>query len=386
VRELHRRTTAVVALGLLPSIWAAWLLWLAPVEGLGADRTALAARDFTALWAAGQAAAQHSLAILASPVAFTDFLRAQFGPGIPAQIWPYPPPILLLAQPLAKLPLYSSFAVYSAAGLAVLWLATRLAELSTLARAAILVSPAVMSNALCGQNGTLIAALLCGGLLAIDRRPILAGALLGAVVIKPQFAFLLPFCLLAAPRRAALLSTGISSLSLSLLSVIVFGYQPWVEFFSKNRGAVSAYIGAPWQSDPAQAIFSSVFMAVRSLGGGTTAAAVVQAAASCCCAYFVWRLWRNPQWDARQRAAATIPLILLASPWVHMYDMPALAVSLALLLPGCTVPGRILIAIAWLWPGLSPVLTVPPLCAVLSIASVARFAQRGFGTLQSASA
>ena len=367
----HRRSTMVVVLGLIPSIWAAWLLWFAPVDGLTADRTALAARDFTALWAAGKAAAEQSLSVLSNPAAFTGYLRTMFGPGIPHQIWPYPPPILLLARPLAELPLGLGFVIYSAVSIGALWLALALAGLPSLARAAIILSPAVAANMLAGQNGALIAALLCGGLFLIERRPFLSGLLLGAVSIKPQFAVLLPVCLLASARWRPALSGCISSFTLACLAAYVFGLSPWVDFLSDNQNTVAAYIGAPWQSDPAQMIFSSAFMASRSLGAGLTAAYAVQIAVTCGCAYSAWRVWRSPHFDPRARTAATLSLILLASPWVHTYDMPALAVSIVLLLPGAGTTQRALLALAWLWPGLSPLVPFPPVLAVASIGSIA---------------
>ena len=368
---LDRRSLLVVVLGLIAPLWVGWLLWFAPIDGLTADRTALAARDFTALWAAGRAAAEHSLTVLSDPAAFTANLRMKFGPGIPSQIWPYPPPILLMARVLAECSLSAGFAVYSCMSLIALWFAVSLGGLSPVGRAAILLSPAVAANALAGQNGTLIAALLCGGLLAIDRWPLLSGLLLGAVAIKPQFAMLLPICLVASFRWRTALTGCICSITLALSAACAFGYTPWLDFFSGNQNTVSAYIGAPWQSDPAQLIFSSVFMASRSVGATLNTAYLVQTVVSCGCAYAVWLVWRDPAFDTKRRTAVTLPLILLAAPWVHTYDMPMLAVSIALLVPGAGTVRRALLGIAWLWPGLPPLLPFPPVLAVLSVCSVA---------------
>ena len=368
---LQRRSLLVAALGVIPAVWTAWLLWIAPIDGLTADRTALATRDFSALWAAGKAAAEHSLALLSDPAGFNAYLRALFGPGMPSQIWPYPPSILLLARPLAELPLGPSFVVYSALSAAALWLALSVGRVSPLARAAVLLSPAVTTNALTGQNGALITAVLCAGLLLIDRRPLLSGLLLGAISIKPQFGLLLPICLLASARWRTALFGCVGSFTLACAAGYAFGYTPWLDFLSRNQTVVSTYIGAPWQSDPAQLIFSSAFMASRALGAGLTAAYAIQSIVTCGCACAIWCIWRDPRFDATHRTAATLPLILLAAPWVHTYDMPALAVSVVLLLPGTNSTQRILLAWAWLWPGLPPLVPVPPVLTVLSIASVA---------------
>lgn len=358
------------AIGLLPCLWTAWILWAAPLDGLTAARSALAARDFTALWAAGQAAATGTLAVLANPGSFTAYLRDIFGAGIPDQIWPYPPPILLIARPLAALPFMLGFALYTALGLAALLLASRSSSLSRLQRAAILLSPAVATNALTGQTGALISAMLLGGLLLIDRRPVLAGVLLGALIIKPQFAVILPICLVAGSRWKTAFAGCASAIVLAFSSVIVFGLEPWVEFLLGQK-AVSAYVGAPWQSDSAQSIFTSAFMAARSLGADLSLAYAVQVSVTVCCAYSAWRLWRAPNLSAKALTVATLPLVLLAAPWVHTYDMPALAVAVVMMLP--VEPGwrRSALAFAWLWPGLSQLISIPPSIAVLSVASVA---------------
>ena len=48
-----------------------------------------------------------------------------------------------------------------------------------------------------GQNGFLTAALLGGALHWLDRRPWLAGVLIGCLAYKPQFGVLIPVALLA---------------------------------------------------------------------------------------------------------------------------------------------------------------------------------------------
>ena len=60
--------------------------------------------------------------------------------------------------------------------------------------------PAVFVNIGHGQNGFLTAALLGGALHLLDRRPWLAGVLIGLLAYKPQFGVLIPIALLASRR------------------------------------------------------------------------------------------------------------------------------------------------------------------------------------------
>ena len=366
----RRLSLAVIAVGVLPSLWAAWLLWLSPLDGLTADRAALAARDFTPLWAAGRLASENALPLLSDPARFTSYLRDLFGLGMPAQIWPYPPSILVLARLVAEAPLAPAFALYSGFCLSVLALALAAGRLSPVVIVALLFSPALATNLLAGQNGALVATFLAGGLLVIDRRPILAGLLFGLLSAKPQFALLLPFCLIAAQRWQTVAATALSALALTLVSLVLFGFDPWVEFLTTNHATVTTYAEASWQANAAQSIFSSVFMTARSLGAGVQAAYAAQSIATATAALVAWRLWSNQAIRPQRRIAATLALALIAAPWVHTYDMPALAVAVALLIGDQSRWRRAALGFVWLWPGLSLVVPCYPLVSLVCAVAV----------------
>ena len=65
-----------------------------------------------------------------------------------------------------------------------------------------------------GHNGFLTALLLGGGLILLERKPFLAGLLLGCLVYKPQFALVLPLLLLALWNWRAIAGAAVSSLAL----------------------------------------------------------------------------------------------------------------------------------------------------------------------------
>jgi hypothetical protein len=351
------------------------VLWVAPITGLAADRTAVAARDFTALWAAGRLAAQHATAILADPALFTGQLRAWFGPGMPDQIWPYPPPTLLLAAPLAQLPLAWSFLVYTSATLLLLWCTLRAALLPRWMCIATLLSPAVADDVLIGQNGALTAACLAGGLLLLDTQPLLGGALLGALILKPQLGLLLPICLIAGARwRAAGAALAISA-ALAGLAWLCFGAGAWTDYLVSARPAIQTYFEAPWDPAGPQRIFASVFMAARSLGASLATAYAAQFLASLACASLAFRAWRSNA-VPRRRMAFTVALTCLASPWVHSYDMPALAVAIVTIAPHARPEHRPFLALAWCWPAALVWTAIPNALLVASTVSVAAIAWR----------
>ena len=116
--------------------------------------------------------------------------------------WHYPPFFFAIAVLVAAFPYAWGLAIWLTA-----WLAAYLAAIrAILPRPETLLIatafPAVFVNIGHGQNGFLTTALLGGALQLLDRRPWLAGVLIGLLAYKPQFGVLIPVALLAGGRGA----------------------------------------------------------------------------------------------------------------------------------------------------------------------------------------
>ncbi len=290
-------TVAFILIALVPPLLVLTVLWVWPIAGLTADRTAMAARDYTDMWAAGRFVTVGNYDALFDTAAFNAGLRAMFGAGFPDQMWPYPPPILLLAVPLSALALAAGFLLYTFGSMSLLWLVLRLGGLTKTQCWAVLLSPAVAENALAGQNAALTGAFLLGGLLLAHRRPVLAGVMLGALIIKPQFGMLAPVCLVASDNWRALAAMATSAILLIALSGAVFGLDTWVGFFRHTQPMLSNVLRVPWHGLPWQRIFASPLMAARSIGAGLTVAWSLQAGITLLSVAFAWRIWRAPKAD-----------------------------------------------------------------------------------------
>ena len=155
--------------------------------------------------------------------AYNTLLAEKFSPDYPLHIWSYPPHLLLFTWPLALLPYATAYVLYSLAGF-ILYLAVA-SEGRWRAEHLLLpaLAPAVIVNIWCGQNGFFIAALLVGGLLQLDRRPVLAGVLFGALSIKPQLGVLLPVMLALTGRWRTMIAAAATILVLLGLTCLVFG-------------------------------------------------------------------------------------------------------------------------------------------------------------------
>src|SRR5581483_11617291 len=166
--------------------------------------------------------------------------RAIFGDETPFYGWHYPPFFLFVAGLLALMPYALALAVWQgttfALYLGTIWLVLR-AQAPQLAREPLwlllaVAFPAVFINLGHGHNGFLTAALFGSALVLLDRRPVIAGVLLGLMAYKPQFGVLIPLVLLATGRLRAFAAAMIAVLALTLATLAVFGPEAWRAFFA----------------------------------------------------------------------------------------------------------------------------------------------------------
>lgn len=104
----------------------------------------------------------------------------------------------------------------------------------------VLAFPPVIVTLTHGQTAFLVAALLGGGLLLVEKRPWLAGVLIGLATIKPQFGLLVPLALLASGQWRVIAGAAVSALALAGLSALAFGPQVWADWLAITGDAGSA--------------------------------------------------------------------------------------------------------------------------------------------------
>ncbi len=285
--------------------------------------------DFTNVYAAGTQVWAGAAPDVYDPASQHAAEIAVFGGRtVPFYGWHYPPLFLMVAALLALLPYAWALLVYMVATLAA-YLATMRALLprpQTLLIAAAF--PAVFVNLGHGQNGFLTACLIGGALLILDRRPWIAGILIGLLAYKPQFGVMIPLVLIATLRWRTFLAAAATVLAACAATVALFGVGIWTAFAGSEqftRTVVLEQGGTGWQK------IQSLFSAVRMWGGTVdTAYAAQLVLAVALAASLVW-LWRSrASFDLK--AAALVTASLLATPYVLDYDLVALAVAGAFLL------------------------------------------------------
>jgi hypothetical protein len=330
--------------------------------------------DFINFYAASDLALQGRLAeaydIPRMVAAEQAIVPAAAGQVVP---WQYPPTFALLILPLALLPYSVAFLLFMGTTLALyLWLVhailpDRRALLAALAFTAVLV------NALGGQNGFLSAALLGGGLILLETRPITAGVLLGLLTYKPHLGILLPLVLAAGGYWRVIGMAALSALIFALVAWLVFGAESWQAFWD-HLPLAGDYLRSgvlPWDK------MASVFAAARLLGASATLASGLQAIAALAVAALGIQAWRQGG-SLELRAALAVIGTTIAVPALYDYDLVPLAIPIAILaadgLSAGWMPGmRTLLVIAWLAPMIGTSLTRYAHLPIMPLVLVALF-------------
>jgi hypothetical protein len=347
---LNRQRALAYARILFFFSFAGALIWIALAHG-GIDRAGKPiGTDFVGFWTASQLALQGRAADVYSVAAHWEAQRALFGADVAYTAFFYPPPYLLICLPLAALPYFASLAVWLGATGAAYWRVLRAFAGAHIEPIAILAFPAFLVNAGHGQNGFLSAALIGGGALWLDRRPILAGLCLGALVYKPQLAVMIPIALVAARRWTTFAAAAAGAGALLCASRIAFGDAVWRAFFAAAPLA-RASLERNFVGDEKM---QSVFAAVRLLHGGLTLAYALQALTALAAAAALFWL-HHRRFRSQAEGPAMIAAALLASPFLLDYDLTLLAIPLAwsareALRAGFAPGERIVLALAYLLP------------------------------------
>ena len=242
-----------------------------------------------------------------------------------------PPPVAWLAVPLTLLPFQAAYLVWSALLLGALgwtWYLTapgtgrlRLVYLA----AAVGWLPVIYGLQL-GQPGLFVALGVAGCYALLRRgRPFWAGLALGALVLKPQLAFLVPTALLVGGRYRAFWGSVVAIGVLALIAAVVVGPSGIATYQERLTFAA----GVPVNRE----------LTIAGLIGNVPVARVIQVLLAIWSLVLVYRLrGRGHEW-------IFIPVLvggLVASPYLHLDDLVMLGLAGWLYLRTSPRPG-------WSW-------------------------------------
>lgn len=332
--------TAVVYLWLMP-----------PAAPIPRDPSGLVVgRDFLNFWMYGKAAWSPDPGRWYDLATYQQALARLLGDGYPGQNWSYPPSIMLLAAPFGLAAYMPALAVWTVLGLALLLLSLR-GRVSNKTMIATLASPAAIFCLITGQSALVVTALLVAAYAWWDKRPILAGILIGLLTLKPHLGLLLPVAIAASGRWSVFSAATFTALLLAGTSIFLFGVEPWLRFFtlgleSQNRVLADVHgIATPF--------YPTIFMNLRGAGLTYSAAMMVQLVFACFAAIAVgWAFRRNAQTGPRLAFALLLAATVTALPYLLIYDtLPLCLATLLLLQHGMlNAPGRFLARLVYWLP------------------------------------
>jgi hypothetical protein len=376
--EARVRRIALVMLAVSIAL-IAWLL--ATAQGTLDYKGRPIGADFSQVYTAGQMALEGRSVQVWNWDIHRSVQQAFHGPALAEWYgWHYPPPFLLIATALATFPYYAALALWQGATLGpLLVLANRVTGRGD-GWKFVAGAPVTMICLMHGHNGFLTALLFGGGLWLLDRKPLLAGLLLGCLVYKPQFALLLPPLLLVARSWPAIVGAAISALGLIALTLVIWGWPAWQAFFDSlplTREIVIEQGRTGWHK------IMSPFAATRAWGLPLSPAYAVQSAFSLAAiGATLWLAWRS---RPALRNAAASAAALIATPYVLDYDFVILLVGIVFLWIDARDRGwlpwdKTILAIAWISPLLArPIAeaTTIPLGLLTALAVLALAIRRG---------
>lgn len=273
--------------------------------------------DWAPLWAAARVP-------VADPSRLYDFARITRAQapliGIVSGVRPfvYPPSALPVFAPFALLPVLPSYIAWTVAtGAFYLATSSRLGASWWL----LLLAPPVVLAALVGQTSFLLGGMAILALQMLERRPALAGTILGAATaIKPQLFVLVPVALLVARDWRALLCWAAAGAAMVLLSLALFGTDAWAAWAAALPRFRALVESSPTLIDEAITPYA-LARRMGLPGWWLLAAAAIPALAA------VWATFRRDG-NPSDRLIALVGGALLVSPYAMNYELALLVPAL----------------------------------------------------------
>ncbi len=350
---------------------------LPPIEMPVVDNTHYAiGRDFLNTWMGGRSVFGGGPAAWFDPRVYNATLREMLGPNFGEHFWSYPPHILLFIWPFGLMPYLPAYIAWCAIGIALYLFACSSAiprdRLMFLA-----VAPGVAVCVFFGQNGFYTSALLIGGLLCLDRRPVLAGVLFGILTVKPQLGLLLPVILLLERRWVTIAVAVMTTTALVAATAMLFGWNIWIEFCEKilpQQQWLTVHGGGLLFE-----MVSSVFYGARLMNLPVDVAWALQGLVAVpALAAVVWAYWKRR--DPALSLALFVTATFLVTPYVLNYDMVVFGFVVALLRDRAdnTKADHWLLIAVWTLPGTMMIAAVGwiPLAPIVLIAFAGRLVWR----------
>ena len=297
--------------------------YVAPASG-GPGAQGVPIPDFAAFWAAGRLALEGTPALAYDWASHRAVETAALGAGFEGWApWHYPPPFLLIVTPFAALPIWLAMAAWVGSTLALyLWTCWRILPGALAVAAALAAAPTAMIL-VNGQTGFLTAAVFGLALLALERRPVRAGCLVGLLSIKPHLFLAVPVALAAGSRWRAFAWAAGATAALAVLALAIFGLPVWSEFFTSVTQTSGVFSGEAGKFR----MYASLYGFLRLTGLGFMPAVLIHGVLALAVLAALVQAWRRPGLAQALKAALLCFATAAVTPRILNYDLHLLVIG-----------------------------------------------------------
>lgn len=326
------------------------LAWIGMSDNMLDPRDKPLGYDFITFWAGSWLTLNDAPAAVFEPAKILAAEQIAVPASEKLFLWHYPPTFLMVVAPLSLLPYLLAYLLWGSVTFVFYALVIRKMAPQPQTMLLLIAFPGAFLNFFHGQNAFITAALLGGAMLTLERRPVLAGILIGLMSFKPHFGVLIPLALICGRHWKAFASAAVTTVAFAALSALVLGIEPWIAFFHNIPLAREVFEDGliRWGKLP------SLYAALRLAGAGLVTAYTLQILLSVVVSAIVgWIWWRRPALPLR--AAVLTAGMLLVTPYLFDYDFALLAIPMALLAMDGHVRGwlpyeRGILALTWVMP------------------------------------
>lgn len=317
---LHRLIIlAVVTIcGTVNAITAVWALFTRPAMNT----------DFIGIWSFARFIRSEPISSIYAAPALQAFEQHIF-PGFHSEyVFPYPPSFLMAISWLGHFGFTAAYALWTILGIAALSLSASsflTKQHRWVGVIAILAAPASLLNGIGGETGYFTGALLLYGFAVLPSNQVAAGIAFGLLTLKPQLGLLVPFALLARGDWLALLSAILTTLTLALLSAVIFPPSLWLVWLHNLSAYQSSELTTPIALTQ---LMVTVTAALVNLGATAWFAGTGQSIASVTCVILTFICFKKASY--RTAVAALLVGSFLTTPHAYIYDTVPLTACLLL--------------------------------------------------------
>lgn len=310
------------------AIWLGFTLIdgeLAKLHGIRINASTVIGRDFVNIWHGGREILLHGQEAIYDRPEYRRTLDAAIGArGIYA--YSYPPHMLLFSIPFGQMAYIPALILWTLAGIALFWHAARpwLRDVG-LPGWSVLLLPGTIVNIWAAHFGFFIGALALYGFRLAgsgpESRPLRAGLAFAVMTVKPHMGVLVPVVLAMRRDWRTIFWAGFGAAALVGASILAFGLQSWVTWFSSTLGFQASLV----EYVPGREFNYMMPTVGRMLQAITSNAALVALGQGLAALYALALLgwaWRRavPLADLGLLSLAATPLVL---PYSFNYDLVA---------------------------------------------------------------